>query len=94
MRAKLIRMQIDKQWLRFHPGNKPDNRPDMIELWKCPHCLLPTNRAKCLATCLQYGYEFDDHVDYFRCKCGWLYYAHYLVFTGEETALNERDTLS
>jgi len=88
MRVKLIRFKIDGERLRFVPGSKPDNRPDMVERWKCPHCLKPTSKAKCVATTIQWGFDFDDHCDYFACKCGWLYYAHYLVFTGSEKTKN------
>jgi hypothetical protein len=92
MRAKILKISDDGSRLKFHPGNKPEKWADVIEQWKCPHCLKPTKRAKCLASVVQWGFSFDDHVDYFRCNCGWLYYAHYLVFTGEE--IDENGTIS
>lgn len=78
-RTKLIRMKIDGERLAFKQGNPPATLFAHIEAWTCPHCLKKTGKCKILLTHIQFGFNWDDHVDYFKCKCGQHFYCPYIV---------------
>lgn len=82
-RVKLMHLRVDGKRLAFKRGNPPNTDLSHIEAWTCPHCLKPTRKAKCIVSQIQFGFEFDQHVDYFRCKCGTHYYAPYKVWLVE-----------
>lgn len=82
-KVKLMRLKVDGKSLVFKHGNPPVTDPSHIEAWTCPHCLKPTRKATCIVSQIQFGLEWDVHVDYFRCKCGQLYYAPYKVWLVE-----------
>lgn len=79
-RARLLRLKVDGKTMRFKRGTPPVTDPSHIEAWQCPECMKPTKRAKCLISHIQYGFEWDNHTDYFRCKCGCMYYALYQIW--------------
>jgi len=83
MRSKIIRLQINGERIKFMRGNPPSTDQAHIEGWTCPHCLKKTGKCRILASQLQYGFEWDDHVDYFKCKCGTCFYCPYRIWLVE-----------
>lgn len=79
-RAKFMRLKIDGKRLVFKRGNSPSTDLSQIEKWNCPTCKKRTGKAKCIISHIQYGFEWDNHLDYFRCECGTCYYAEYNVW--------------
>lgn len=88
MRTKLIRLRVNGERLRFVKGTPPITSQEHIEDWKCPKCFKPTRKAKCIVSHIQFGFEWDDHVDYWRCKCGCTYYTPYTVWLVEREGEN------
>lgn len=84
LRTKLLRLQVNDERLRFTRGIAPENAAEEIEAWKCPKCFKKTGRAKILVSQVQFGFEWDSHVDYFRCKCGTHFYCPYRVWLIEK----------
>lgn len=78
-----MRLKLDGTNLTFKRANPPNTDLSHIEAWMCPHCLNPTVKAKCIVSHIQFGFEWDQHIDYFLCKCGTYYYAKYLVWLNE-----------
>jgi hypothetical protein len=83
MRPRLIRMKIDKIRQTFKRGTPSMVDQAIVEDWHCPTCGKPTRKAKCLVSHIQYGFEFDDHIDYFECRCGQHYYCNYRIWLVE-----------
>jgi hypothetical protein len=86
-RVKLVRLKVDGKRLAFKRGNPPSTELSHIEAWTCPHCLKKTGKCKIIVSQVQYGFEWDTHVDYFKCKCGTYFYCSYNIWlTERETA--------
>jgi len=83
MRARLMRLQLDGKRIWFKRGTPAVTDEAHIEAWKCPECYKTTKRAKCIVSHIQYGFEWDTHTDYFRCRCGCHYYAYYRIWLVE-----------
>ena len=83
-RVKLMRLKVDGVRLKFVPGNPPNTDLSHIEAWTCPHCLKRTGKCKIITSHIQYGFEWDNHVDYFKCKCGTYFYCTYNIWLKEE----------
>jgi hypothetical protein len=85
-RTKLIRVRIKGKRVSFTRGTPGIVDASMVEDWKCPKCYKPTDKAKCLISHTQLGFDWDSHIDYFKCKCGTFYYCNYLVWLVQRSA--------
>lgn len=77
---------VGTDWVKAKRGIYPPGQHNQPEKTVCPHCKLPRSKKKPIVDLTQYGFEWDQHVTVFRCKCGNYFFAEYNIWhVGEET---------
>lgn len=80
-----FKMLIGEEMYRAKRGLHRNDQTDQPNKWWCPHCRNAKAKNKPVADLIQLGFEWDEHVTVFRCKCGKFFFAQYKIWhVGEE----------